>query len=103
MAKDAYLDMTQLAASLLKKVCQQDRLPKQGTATNLAIVKLGTQEATFDLCLDLDHLRAMADSDEGNVELGVHVGDKTIRGVRIDGLDLPPDSHHFMSDIIRSP
>lgn len=49
-------------------------------ATISAIVKLGTQEATFDPCVNLDHLRAMADSDEENVESGVHVGEKTIGG-----------------------
>lgn len=64
-----------------KEACLQDRLPKQGTATISAIIKLGTQEAAFDLCVDLDHLRAVADSDEENVEPGVHVGEKTtIRG-----------------------
>lgn len=56
----------------------EDRLPKQGTAPNSAIVRLGTQEATFDPCEDLDHLCAMA-FEEGNV--GVHVGGKTIREV----------------------
>lgn len=69
-----------------KEACQYDRLPKQGTATISAIVKLGTQETAFDPCVDLDHLRAMADFDEESVESGAHVGEKTIR--RFASMDL---------------
>jgi hypothetical protein len=73
-------DITSTRETPKKETSKQDRLPEQGTATISAVVKLGTQEATFDPCVDLDHLWAMADSDEENVESGVDIGEKTIRG-----------------------